>query len=447
MTRKPPHSHSPSARGGRDRERRRSGHASSLGPLSTDRALERDESDVHHEAVVQGLLLHPHLYRKQIVSVSPASRPGDLLRLRDEHGITLGFGIFNPKSERRVRVVCRGSVLPAGLWDEHMQRAVEFRRAFLRLDAVSDAYRVVHAEADELSGLVVDRYGDVLSAEVYAPGMFQRAPALLKLLQSRCDTRHYVVRCAPQAFGQEGFGSLPIFSDGCPESTTVTENGVRFRVGFVDGHKTGFFCDQRENRRDLAALAAGKEVLDLCCYSGGFALAAAVAGKAASVTGIDLDETAIEAAKKNAHLNRATIRWTHADAFGWMRDALVQQRQYDVVVLDPPKLIHHRADVEEGRKIHFDLNRLAMQLVRRGGIFLTCTCSGLLAGDEFQKLVCAAARQAGDPLEEPAPGKFARRGPREVKIFRRSGAAADHPVSVACPETEYLTAIWCRMES
>jgi 23S rRNA (cytosine1962-C5)-methyltransferase len=220
-------------------------------------------------------------------------------------------------------------------------------------------------------------------------------------------------------------------------------------VRFAGAHKSGFFCDQRDNRRQLAAFWRGRCLLDLCCYTGGFAVQARRLGEAAEVTGVDLDEEPLALARENANLNQARVRFVQADAFAYMRDMLRGGRTFDVVVLDPPKLIRSRAELEEGTRRHFDLNRLAMQLVAPGGLLLSCTCSGLLGQDEFLRLLYAAARQAGPRQAGSQPaGEAPEAGlatERSLQVLARTGAAADHPVAANCPETEYLKAVWMRL--
>jgi 23S rRNA (cytosine1962-C5)-methyltransferase len=330
-------------------------------------------------------------------------------------------------------------------WRERLTTAVKLRREVLRLDEVTDSYRVVHAEADGLSGLVVDKLGDVLSAEVFSLGMYQRAAAILDMLEPLCGTRHRLIRGGPATLAQEGFEGQPIASPELPSKVTISEHGVRFRVDFAQGHKTGFFCDQRDNRLHLASLCRDRTVLDLCCYTGGFAVYAKKLGGASEVVGVDLDEHPLQLAKENANLNQVRVKFAQADAFAYMRDMLRAGRKFDVVVLDPPKLIRSRAEYEEGRRKHFDLNRLAMQLVSPGGLMVSCTCAGLLAGDEFTRLIYSAARMAGPEISPATAERGARHAPRMVQILAKTGAAADHPVAANCPETEYLSAVWMRL--
>jgi 23S rRNA (cytosine1962-C5)-methyltransferase len=272
--------------------------------------------------------------------------------------------------------------------------------------------------------------------------MFQRSQAILARLGKLLNTTHTIVQVPVQSHGQEGFLAEPVRSPGLPDEVVITEFETKFRVRFEEGHKTGFFCDQRDNRRRLAEFCAGRTVLDLCCYTGGFALQAKRLGNAADVTAVDLDEKAIALARDNARLNQRRVNFVHADVFGYMRDMIANGRTFDVVVLDPPKLIRNRRELEEGTRTHLDLNRLAVQLVADGGIFLSCCCSGLLAETEFLRLLQTAARQAGRPAGREGEALPPR---RSLQILARTGAAPDHPIAADCPETEYLKAVWMRV--
>ena len=372
---------------------------------------------------------HPHLFRRRLGAFDPAATHGDLVRVATSDGTLFGYGLFNPRAEIAVRLLTRGETLPdADWWRGRLAAAVSLRRNLLELPDVTDAYRLVHAEGDGLPGLVVDCYGPVLSAEVFSLAIWQRRAALLAMLKELTGAAHVVVRPGPRAAELEGFEAGAEFTPDCPDRVVITERGVAFEVDFAAGHKTGFFCDQRDNRGLVATAAAGRTMLDLCCYTGGFSLAAKLAG-AAEVTGVDLDETAVAAATRNARRNRAQVKFTHSDAFPYLRDLARNERQFGLIVLDPPKLIASRDDFDAGRKTYFDLNRLALPLVEPGGLMLTCSCSGLMPLEEFQKTISAAA---------PAG--------RRVQILETRGAAADHPVATDCPESAYLKALWLRVE-
>ena len=407
--------------------------------LTAPRDLELDPAQEIPRVTLRSVRKHTFLFRKLIGEVDERARPGDVVSVHTPQGERLGYGLFNPRAEMTVRMLTFGERIPdRAFWRERLEQAVALRRDLLRLSDDSDCCRLVHAEADGLSGLVVDQYGDVLSAEVFSLAMYQRARVILSELAEVVGTKHTLIQLAPQTHGQEGFLADPIRSPGLPRDVMVQEFGTKFRVRFEEGHKTGFFCDQRENRRQVSEYSRGKSVLDLCCYSGGFAVQAAKLGQAKEVTGVDLDEQAIAVAKENARLNQVKVQFVHADAFGYMRDMLQNGRQYDVVVLDPPKLIRNRREIEEGTHKHFDLNRLAVQLVAPGGLFLTCTCSGLLGEEEFLRLVHDAARKP------PTLGNVTRE-PRTLQLLAKTGASEDHPVALDCPETEYLKAVWARV--
>lgn len=376
--------------------------------------------------------IHPFIYRKMVVGAVGGNRPfeGDLIRIVDREHFPIGFGLWNSRSQITIRLLSRGSTPPGPeFWAERIARAVAMRRDTLGLEGVTNAYRVVHAEGDGLSGLIVDRYDSVLSIEIFSLGMYQRIGPILEILAKELGTTHYRVNVDERIALAEDFPGRPVHSPELPARVTVVENGVRFRIHFEGAHKTGFFCDQRENRLRLASYCKDRSVLDVCCYTGGFGIYALVKGGAKDVTCVDLDEKAVALAKENANANQVRPSFVHGDAFGYMRQMAVNARSFGVIVLDPPKLIPTRLDVAPGKRKYFDLNVLAMNLVEPGGILLTCSCSGLLPLEEFLTLLRAAARKAG----------------RSAQILAVTGAAADHPVAIDALEGSYLKAVWLRM--
>lgn len=389
---------------------------------------------------------HPLVYRKRIDRVDRQARAGDIVEVQDADGARVGYGLYNPKAELALRMLSRGDAVPdEAWWQRQLEEAVRLRRELLKLDDVTDSYRVIHAEGDGLSGLMIDKLGDVLSVECFTVGMYQRAEAIVALLAPMVGTKHWLIRTGPATLPQEGFEGPDLKSAELPSRVTIQEFGTRFRVDFAESHKTGFFCDQRDNRRMLAGFCQDKTVLDLCCYTGGFAIQAKKLGGAKDVVGVDLDEAPLALAKENANLNQVRVKFTQADAFAYIRDMLAGGRKFDVVVLDPPKLIRSRAELEEGTRKHFDLNRLAMRLVAPGGIMVSCTCAGLLPQEEFLRLIYASARQAGEETSPATPDRYARHASRHVQILTKTGAAADHPFATNCPEGEYLSAVWMRL--
>ena len=405
-------------------------HKRPLAELTAQRPLDA-APDTVRPIEVRAPTFHPFLFRRRLGEFPMHAAPGDWVRLEASNREHLGWGFFNPHAEIAVRTLTNQTELPqTDWWARKLSHAVSLRRELLELDEVTDAYRVVHAEGDGLSGLVVDKFGDVLVVEAFSLGMYQRAEALLDILNPLCGTQHAVLRAAPMSEEHEGFSAEPIGSEQVPPKAVIEEFGTKFKIDFAGGHKTGFYCDQRDNRRQLAQFTAGKSVLDVCSYTGGFAIQAKVLGDAADVTGIELDEAACLLARENARLNQAKVQFVQGDGFPYLRDMQRNGRHYGVVVLDPPKLIRHRDETEEAKQKYFDFNRLAIKLVEPGGIFLTCSCSGMLSAPEFTQLVIAAAN-----AEQ-----------RSVQILARAGAAADHPVSGNCPESEYLKTLWLRVE-
>jgi 23S rRNA (cytosine1962-C5)-methyltransferase len=375
---------------------------------------------------------HPFVYRKMVIGPIGAVRPsdGDLVRVVDRDHLPVGFGLWNSRSQITLRLLSTGLVPPdLDFWRDRIARAVELRRDTLGLDARTTAYRVVHAEADGLSGLVVDRFDDVLSVALFSMGMYQRIGPILELLAAAVGTKHFRVQVDERVALAEDFPGRPLASSQLPPRVTVVENGVRFRVQFEGGHKTGFFCDQRDNRLRFSEFCRDRSVLDVCSYTGGFGLYALVKGEAREATCVDLDEKAIALARENANANQARPNLVHADAFGYMRQMAVNERSFDVIVLDPPKLIPGRLDIAQGKRKYFDLNVLAMNIVEPGGLLLTCSCSGLLSPEEFLILLRAAARKAG----------------RLVQVLAVSGAAPDHPVGLEALEGAYLKAVLLRV--
>ncbi len=406
----------------------------SRGPLAEEHFLpidlKEEQSGKLPVVEVKAPVRHPILYRKRLGNFDTRARPGDLVRLELSDGSHFGHGLFNSRAEATIRVLNRTDEVPNyAWWKRIVQQACGVRRDLLKVDADTNAYRVIHAEADLLPGIVIDRYDNILSAECFSLGMYRRAQGILELIQAELKTEHWRMTSAPHSLDHEGFNEPGHSSPACPKQSMVEEFGTKFKVDFVEGHKTGFFCDQRDNRQQLAKFCEGKSVLDLCCYTGGFSVQAKRLGNAADVTGVDLDEDAIETAKSNAKLNKQNIRFVHADAFPYMRDMINNSKQYDVVILDPPKLINRREDYEEGRKKYYDMNRLATQLVVPGGLLLSCSCSGLMPPEELSKTIAAS-------IPDNSCGRF----------LRKWGAASDHPVAAHCPETEYLKAYLVQIE-
>jgi 23S rRNA (cytosine1962-C5)-methyltransferase len=371
---------------------------------------------------------HPWIFQKMVEK--PASRipPGSIVDIIEKSGNWVGRGFYNGHSRIALRLLTtnRDETIDADFFARKIDAAVAFRREVLQLDRVTDAYRLVHSEADGLSGLVVDRFGNTLVLEFFAAGMFRQRQTLLEVLRRQFPDANFYY------FAEEHIGKQESFDCRSPEPPppeVITEHGVKFRVAPGSKHKTGFFVDQRDNRKTLSEFCRGKRVLDICCNTGGFGIYSKVRGEAAEVVGLDLDEQALELAKQNARLNGAVIRYIQADLFAWLRDVIPHGQRFDVVVLDPAKLTRDRESVDQALRKYCDMNRLALQVVAPGGIFLTCSCTGLVREEDFLESVRRAAWQAG----------------RTLQVFKVAGAGADHPFLLSVPEGRYLKAVFCRV--
>jgi 23S rRNA (cytosine1962-C5)-methyltransferase len=372
---------------------------------------------------------HPWVFQKMIEKPAGRVQNGSIVDVLDRDGKWVGRGIYNAHSRISLRILTTDAneSIDADWFARKIARAVELRREVLKLDAATDAYRLVHSEADGLSGLVVDRFGSTLVLEFFSAGMYrQRELIQAALLKHFPDSSFYW-------FAEEHVGKQESFDCRSPEPPapfTITEHGVRFRVAPGSKHKTGFFVDQRDNRKTIAGFCEGKKVLDLCCNTGGFAVYAKALGKAAEVVGVDLDEQAIALAKQNANLNQVRVTFTQNDIFAWLRDVLPTGNRFDVVILDPAKMTRDREAIDLALKKYCDMNRLALQAVAPGGIFLTCSCTGLVNEETFLETIRRAAWQAG----------------RTVQIFKLAGAGGDHPFLAHVQEGRYLKAVFCRVE-
>ena len=379
---------------------------------------------------IKTVSFHPSIWPKMIGQASSDARPGDLVEVLDREGETFGWGFYNPHSNMPLRIVSHGvEEIHESFFLQAITDAAKFRRDILKVDDATDAYRCIHADADRLPGLVADKYGDILSLEITTLAAYQRLDEWIPALHEAFGTERAHIHIDPKLARIENIPtrrSHPLASDSI-RKVKVTEAGVTFEVDFAEGHKTGFFCDQRDNRIKLAELARGRTMLDLCCYSGAFSVHAAKAG-ATEVHGVDLDEKAIAMAKRNANLNDTRLKFTHADAFTWARTMVDNGRQWDIVLADPPKFVTGRED-EKGRGKYHDLNKLAAQLVKPGGFLVTCSCSGMVSEFEFEKLVTTAVHKLG----------------RRLQIISRTGAGPDHPTLSNYPESRYLKVIWARV--
>lgn len=363
---------------------------------------------------------HPWFYRKMVQKPAEPLPAGSAVTVRDRDGRLVGTGFYNPRAELALRMFADDVVDDvAAHFVECLRTAVRLREETLALPRITDAFRLVHAEGDGFPGLVIDKLGDAIVAQVASLGMLRQLEPLGEWLRRRWpDCR--LVLLHDEVWGErEGFDPA---SRPQPVATIVREHGLCYAVTAGAGHKTGFFADQRDNRWLVRQLARGRSVLDLCCNSGGFALNAA-AGGAAKVTAADLDEAMVAQTRANAAANGQKLTAVHGDAFDLLRQA--QRGAHDLIVLDPPKWVQRREDLEVGLARYFDLNRLALDKLDRGGQLVTCSCSGSVSEERFLRVLRDAAAAAR----------------RDARILHLRGAGPDHPIALECPETRYLKVV------
>ncbi len=371
---------------------------------------------------------HPWVFDRMVEGARGRVPNGSVVDVLDRAGTWVGRGFYNSHSRIALRILTDNpnEAIDEAFFHRRITAALELRRNLLKLDDVTDAYRLVFSEADGLSGLIVDRFAHMLVVEFFAAGMFRARKAILDALKQHFPAAEVYY------FAEEHVGKQESFDCHAPPPPTpfeITEHGLKFRVAPGSKHKTGFFADQRDNRLSLARYCAGKRVLDLCCNSGGFGIYAQAKGQAGETIGVDLDETVLELAKQNAKLNKAEVRFVQADIFSWLRDIRPNGELFDVVILDPAKMTRDRDDILMALKKYHDMNKLAMMVLKPGGIFLTCSCTGLVPESDFLEMLRRAAWQAG----------------RQVQILQISGAAADHPFLGHVPEGRYLKAVFARV--
>jgi 23S rRNA (cytosine1962-C5)-methyltransferase len=364
---------------------------------------------------------HPWIFSNEIESVDGPQDAGVAVAVFAADGQRLGTGYYNPHSLIAARLLSRRdeSIDTPDFYVSALKKALEYR---VRTCGERDALRLAHGEGDGLPGLVVDRYGDVLSVQLLTAGMEARRTVLIEALREVLAPRAIVARNDSVARELEGLprGTELLFGT-APEPVPITINGLQLAVDVMAGQKTGLFLDQRENCRRLEGLVQDAEVLDLFCYAGAWSLHAAAYG-ARSVTGVDVSSAAIRRAEQNASLNRLAerCRFVAGDVFDVLRGE--RSRRFGTVILDPPAFIKSRKHLDEGKKGYLTVNRRALELVAPGGFLVTCSCSHHLDRPSFLALIAQAAHQAR----------------RSVRLVEMRGQAADHPILPACPETDYL---------
>jgi len=374
---------------------------------------------------------HPWIFSGAIAT-APAAATGETVGIYSSKGDALGVAAWSPQSQIRARVWSfdADTVIDHGFFRQRIEQALQLRR-----DLLGDAdggCRLVNAESDGLPGLIVDRYAGYLVCQFLASGAEYWRDTIVDILQSLLPCRGIYERSDADSRNREGLESRCgiMAGEDVPEHVRIHEAGLHYKVDIRHGHKTGFYLDQRDNRIQLAALCNETEVLNAFSYTGGFGLRA-LQGGARRVVNIDSSEQALKILDDNVALNgldAGRVDNLHEDVFTCLRRLDRDDRDFDIIVLDPPKFVDSKAGLMRASRGYKDINRLAFRLLRPGGYLLTFSCSGLLAPDLFQKIVADAALDAGC----------------SGVILRHYSQAADHPVRLSFPEGAYLKGLLVR---
>ncbi|MDO9602652.1 MAG: class I SAM-dependent rRNA methyltransferase, partial [Rhodocyclaceae bacterium] len=389
---------------------------------------------------------HPWLFDTAIARLDGHARPGDTVTIQAADGRPLAKAAYSPHSKIRARVWSfdLATTIDHAFFKRRVAAAVA-RRAHLPELAGQQGLRLIHAESDGLPGIIADQYGDTVVVQLTSAGAEKWRAAIVDALQKATGCARIYERSDSEVRGLEGLEPVTGWLRDTPlppggggaggegEPLIIAEHGVLYAVDIVNGHKTGFYLDQRDNRRMLAALSPGKRVLNCFCYTGGFSLQA-LAGGAASVLSIDSSQPALQQAAANLALNPQLpadhAEWRCANVFEELRRLKAAGETFDLIVLDPPKFAPSASHAERASRAYKDINLLGCKLLSPGGLLMTYSCSGGVGLDLFQKIVAAAACDAG----------------RTARIVKRLQGSADHPVDLAFPEGEYLKGLLLQVD-
>jgi 23S rRNA (cytosine1962-C5)-methyltransferase len=377
---------------------------------------------------------HPWIFSGAIKSVEGECADGDIVTVVDSWGNFLAQGYLNRRSQITVRLLSwmEEETIDRGFFRHWLERAIAIRRP-LQEDPATNAYRLVNAESDFLPGLVVDRYNEYLVTQVLTLGMEKWKGEIVSLLGELLPCRGIYERSDVEVREKEG---LPLATgllagQERPALVYITENGHRFIVDIKQGQKTGFYFDQRENRQKLTKYCCGKTVLNCFAYTGAFAVYAVGAG-AKKVVNVESSAEALQLSQRNMALNgfnRRDDEYVEGDVFQVLRQYRDKGRSFDLIILDPPKFAYSQSQVQAACRGYKDINLLAMQMLRSGGILFTFSCSGSVSPELFQKVVFGASVDAG----------------RDVQIIEKLSQGFDHPILLSFPESEYLKGFICRV--
>ena len=365
---------------------------------------------------------HLWLFAGHVGSPTGQAAAGDVVDVLAADGHFYGRGLYNPASKIRVRLLTfEDEAIDETFWQGRIQQAIRLRQ---RVVAQSNAYRLIYAEGDRLPGLIVDRYDQLLVMQCLSFGMDSRKELIADVLMKELNVKTVYLRNEAKSRQLEGLPLERRFLAGSgPTQVEIHEGNAKFLVDVEKGQKTGWFCDQRENRLAAAKLAAGAEVLEVFCHTGAFGIHAALTG-AVSVEGLDVSLDSLAMARTHATMNNVEDRCTYrqADAFEEMRKLVKAGRRYDVVMLDPPAFARSKQALAGALTGYKDVNLLGLKLLKPEGFLVTSSCSHPVSEEDLWKSIRLAARDAK----------------REIRLIEQRGQSADHPILASMPETRYL---------
>ena len=377
---------------------------------------------------------HPWIFSGAIQRIEGDPRNGDVVDVWNRQARFVARGVISLKSQIRVRILTwrQNEKIDRNFWRRQIKRAIQGRET-LEDSSITNAYRLVHAEADGLPGLIVDRYGPWLVVQFLSVAVERHKNAIINALAEYAAPQGIFERSDTYTRELENLTPVtgPLWGETPADLIEIEENGFRFTVDIKSGQKTGYYLDQRENRKRIMPYLGGKEILNAFSFSGGFSVYAAAAG-AGRIMNIDTSEDAHKMAQQNMWLNGFDDRediYAAADAFELMRAYRDQKWTFDVVILDPPKFARNARQIKDASRGYKDINLLGMKLLKPGGVLVTFSCSGAISEDLFQKIIFGAAVDAK----------------RDVQIIERLHQGTDHPVLVTFPESAYLKGFICRV--
>jgi len=377
---------------------------------------------------------HPWVFSGALEKIKGSPENGDVVKVCSANNDFLAYGYFNSQSRVAVRLLewDENQIIDEAWYAQKINQAIS-SRAHLSKNKNTNTYRLIFSEADFLPGLIVDKYDDFLSVQILSSGIEKAKPIIIDLLVKALQPKGIFDRSDATARTHEGITAENglLWGEAPATFIAVKENGITYHINIAEGQKSGFYCDQRDNRKLLADYAEGKTVLDCFSYSGGFSLNAFKNG-ATAVTSVDSSALAIETLKQNIALNKFDSEnhiAIQSDVNKQLRAFKEEGKKFDIVVLDPPKYAPSRSALDRAARAYKDLNRLGLLLLESGGLLATFSCSGAVDIETFKQILAWAALDAG----------------KEIQIIKQFSQPEDHPIRLSFPEGEYLKGLLLRV--